>query len=393
MPNSAAAGPLAVARPDDICRVRDVLDGIAYDFEHVRARIGTKQSADLGLSALDRPRLLRCTKGGDPLDALIRVFLAGVPVPLEAFRRAVAPMSPGEWAGLGLVEIETDRVWRLFVLKPIGPHVLVHDAPPIEGRPQRDLVMGVSGSSLTLSSVTVRPPVRLMLDLGTGSGYLALLAAAHSQHVIAADVNPRAVAAARFNAILNRVTNIETAQGSLFEPVGDRRFDLITSNPPFVVSPQNDLVYRDSGLERDAICEQILRAARVISLKEASPRCSATGSGFGARIGSYGSRSGSTAPSATCGSSIGHRSSRANTLRTGSPRAARHFPTASRTILSGGSVITTRTKSRPSMSDSSTCDAAPADGTGCVSTGSAISTSARAKGSWSGSPPTTSSTA
>jgi SAM-dependent methyltransferase len=261
MPKHTGPGPLVLDRPDDITRLRDVLDGLGYDFEHVRARIGTKQSADLGLSECDRPRLLRCTRSGDPLDTLIRVFLTGVPVPLEAFRRAVAPMSPEEWADLGLVEIEADRVWRLCVLKPIGPHMLVHDGPPIEGRPERDLVMGVTGSSLTLASVTVRPPMRSMLDLGTGSGYLALLAAAHSQRVTATDVNPRAVAAARFNAILNRKTNIETAQGSLFEPVGDRRFDLITSNPPFVVSPERELDYRDSGLERDAICERILRTA------------------------------------------------------------------------------------------------------------------------------------
>jgi hypothetical protein len=61
--------------------------------------------------------------------------------------------------------------------------------------------------------------------------------------------------------MLNRIHNVETAQGNLFEPAGGRKFDMIGSNPPFVVSPENDVVYRDSGLERDAICERILRAA------------------------------------------------------------------------------------------------------------------------------------
>jgi hypothetical protein len=78
--------------------------------------------------------------------------------------------------------------------------------------------------------------------------------------VTATDLNPRALVMTRFNAMLNRIHNLETVQGDLFEAVGDRKFDLIGSNPPFVVSPRNDLVYRDSGLERDAICEQILRA-------------------------------------------------------------------------------------------------------------------------------------
>ena len=49
--------------------------------------------------------------------------------------------------------------------------------------------------------------------------------------------------------------------GSLYEPAGDQRFDLIASNPPFVVSPQEGLMYRDSGLQGDAICERVLRGA------------------------------------------------------------------------------------------------------------------------------------
>ena len=61
--------------------------------------------------------------------------------------------------------------------------------------------------------------------------------------------------------MLNRLENIEAAQGSLFEPAGDLRFDLIASNPPFVVSPEDGLMYRDSGLQFDAITEQIVRGA------------------------------------------------------------------------------------------------------------------------------------
>src|SRR5262249_49009465 len=57
------------------------------------------------------------------------------------------------------------------------------------------------------------------------------------------------------------IPNVEVARGSLFEPTGELRFDLIGSNPPFVVSPRNDLIYRDSGLQGDAICERIIRGA------------------------------------------------------------------------------------------------------------------------------------
>ena len=46
----------------------------------------------------------------------------------------------------------------------------------------------------------LRTPAERTLDLGTGGGYLAILAAEHSRHVLAADLNPRAVVMARFNA-------------------------------------------------------------------------------------------------------------------------------------------------------------------------------------------------
>ncbi len=76
-----------------------------------------------------------------------------------------------------------------------------------------------------------------MLDLGTGSGVLGLRGASHCDRVTAVDINPRALMFAGFNAHLNFVDNIELLEGSWFEPVAGRRFDLIVSNPPYVVSP------------------------------------------------------------------------------------------------------------------------------------------------------------
>jgi methylase of polypeptide subunit release factors len=260
MPGPTSSSPLALDRPDDMGRVRDVLDRAGFDDRRVRGRLGVGKTADLDFGPLDRPRVLRRTRDGDPLSSLIRLFVAGVPVPLDAFRRAVAPMDPADWAELGLVELEGDDARRSVMLLPNEGFLIAHDAVLPDGSIRRDHVLGVSDSTRAFSSMIVRPPARRTLDLGTGSGYLALRAAAHSQHVLATDVNPRAVAMARFNAMLNRIHNVEIAEGNLFEPTGDLRFDLIASNPPFVVSPQDDLVYRDSGLQGDAFCERIFRA-------------------------------------------------------------------------------------------------------------------------------------
>ena len=65
----------------------------------------------------------------------------------------------------------------------------------------------------------------------------------------------------RFNAQLNGVDNVEAAAGDLFDPAGDEPFDLIVSNPPFVISPENRCSSATAGWRGDAICERIVRAA------------------------------------------------------------------------------------------------------------------------------------
>ena len=139
--------------------------------------------------------------------------------------------------------------------------------PGLDGLPQQlgaDHVLGISPASTSLAQLTLREPVGSSLDLGTGCGVQALHLATHSAHVVATDVNQRALGIARFNAALNEVGDrVEVREGSFFEPVRGERFDLIATNPPFVISPATGerLVYRDSGLPGDQVVEDIVRAA------------------------------------------------------------------------------------------------------------------------------------
>lgn len=72
-----------------------------------------------------------------------------------------------------------------------------------------------------------------VLDMGTGSGVNAILAAKQGAHVVAVDVNPHAVAAARANAERNGVADrVEIARSDLFAEV-EGRFDLVVFDPPF----------------------------------------------------------------------------------------------------------------------------------------------------------------
>ena len=124
-----------------------------------------------------------------------------------------------------------------------------------------DYVATYTPTARVLDSLTPRPRVDRFLDVGTGSGIHALLAAQHARQVIATDVNPRALAYTELNAALNGLHNIECRQGSLFDPVEGETFDLITCNAPYVVSPERRWVYRDSEFSEDEVSERMIAAA------------------------------------------------------------------------------------------------------------------------------------
>lgn len=74
------------------------------------------------------------------------------------------------------------------------------------------------------------------LDVGTGSGAIALALADEglARTVVATDVSPQALAAARRNAQAAGAPGIDFRSGHLLEPVAGETFDLVLSNPPYV---------------------------------------------------------------------------------------------------------------------------------------------------------------
>ncbi|PRC47266.1 methyltransferase, partial [Mycobacterium sp. ITM-2017-0098] len=121
-----------------------------------------------------------------------------------------------------------------------------------------DHVLGIGGASVSLAHAVVRTPVGRALDLGTGCGIQALHLDAHCDQIVATDTNPRALTLAAATARLNGMS-WDLRCGSMFEPVAGERFDLIVSNPPFVVGTGAlDYIYRDSGMAGDALCRQLI---------------------------------------------------------------------------------------------------------------------------------------
>lgn len=77
-------------------------------------------------------------------------------------------------------------------------------------------------------------PHHHVLDMGAGSGIMALTAAKRAARVLAVDINPAAVRCTRVNALLNNLEKrIEVWQSNLFSDVRGETFDLILFNPPY----------------------------------------------------------------------------------------------------------------------------------------------------------------
>jgi methylase of polypeptide subunit release factors len=224
---------------------------------------GDKMAAALGPRFRLPPRIEREVQrrrlAGDPSEAAIlaQLFLLSEPVPADEAARALAPLTPATFAETNLATIDGGLLRPRVRIAAYSHLVLVHDA--YDRIAAGDFVTGPNPVAERADRLTIRRPAGSALDLGTGPGIQALLAAQHCKRVIAVDVNDRAVAFTRFNAALNGLSNVEARLGSWLEPVAGERFDLVVANPPYVVSPDTTFLYRDGELLRDDVAAMLLR--------------------------------------------------------------------------------------------------------------------------------------
>ena len=292
--SESSSFPPPAATPEQAASLRADLADSGWGVEAVAALLG--EAADAALRREIRLPALRAVRAAlaarpapSPVAVLTALLMLGEPVPATALDAALPRTTAAGAAAVGLVG-EPDETGCVRALVDLRPHEAVDDAGEVRWWVASDLgelvtgqalapdhVLGVGGAGLTLAGLTPRTPVRTALDLGCGCGIQALYLLRHAEHVVATDISARALAFTAFNAALAGVSvtgapgagseiapssgldseadaasesgsdagRLELLHGSLLEPVAGRRFDLIASNPPFVLTPP---AVREAGL-------------------------------------------------------------------------------------------------------------------------------------------------
>ncbi|MBG6216183.1 methylase of polypeptide subunit release factors [Arthrobacter sp. CAN_A6] len=262
------------------------LAAVDYTVDGVDALLGPEASGALSRDQLV-PALLQCRAAleRDPAERTpvpaVLLWLLGQELPEDQLDAAFPILKVAGLAALRLIE-PAGAGWRAAVeLRPyasdVGGDLWVASDVGAAQRPgalRSDHVLGIGGASLTLARSIIRNPVDSALDLGTGCGIQVFHLLAHARHVTATDISERALAFARFNLLLNAdALSIDPARledrvslrlGSMLEPVADEVFDLVVSNPPFVITPRRPggdrYTYRDGGLAGDDVVSSLLQS-------------------------------------------------------------------------------------------------------------------------------------
>ncbi len=270
---------------DEVRRLRDALLKAEFTGDGVAARLDARTARALRSGELILAR--GWLPGDDPLATLIRLFICGSIEPVDRVASALHPVAVDDAVSAGLLAAAGDGLCAGVDLHPYGddtqvtddePWWVVADVPAALRHAQRvaqaagsrversdalppDHVLGVGGASTTLALATDRRPVQRALDLGTGCGVQALHLSRHAEQITATDLSTRALRYAATTAALSG-QHWELLAGDLVTPVAGRRFDLVVSNPPFIVGPADrpQITYRDSGRAGDAVCAELIAA-------------------------------------------------------------------------------------------------------------------------------------
>ena len=245
----------AVGSDERFAALRRILDDAGYDERAICERAGVSRLDQIITSAARReitPPL------EDTLDALTWLLLEGRALQQEASAALLPPGLAGLLAEFELLEQSADGMRCPLALYPAEKLYVLSDRV---SDASDSVYPAIEGNSRRFMDVIPRDKCDAFLDLCTGSGIAALVAARDfTTQAFACDLGARAAKFADFNRRLNGLTNLEVKQGNLYEPFTGRKFDCIVSHPPHVpvLKPKN--LFSDGGDDGEQVGKQIVQS-------------------------------------------------------------------------------------------------------------------------------------
>lgn len=217
---------------DAMVLLREILDDLGYAQLYSALAGGALFPPD-PLRARVRAKAI-----GGEAGAVLGLFACDAGMALGAVTPRLRHLA-GVLEAIGLAHGEGDRVRLddLVVVPVLGGYLLT--ATPPGWRPGSTTKGRAYLGEDSLRLARALPPAagKTVLDLGAGSGVQGLLGARGAAQVVLSDVEPRSLELASLNACLNRPTSqVEVVGGDCYEPVRDRRFDLIVTLAPYLPS-------------------------------------------------------------------------------------------------------------------------------------------------------------
>jgi len=257
--------------PDRIGRLGQKLKDLGLTAGKVQELLGLEIPSDLyPLEYRHLPLFVeRLAESQSPANHVLSLFVLGLPGKKDIIEQTLGAADLELLCSIGICTMDQEVIHANFTLFPFEDLLIatdkvflnIDDHAKNEYLSSDNLVWRLDKTSYIMSRGLIRTPSKATLDLGCGSGLQSLIMSRSAEKVTGTDINPRAINLAKFNALLNGITNVEFICGDLYQPINDQKFDRIVSNPPSapgLVKAWN----REGGISGRELVEEIISGAR-----------------------------------------------------------------------------------------------------------------------------------
>jgi SAM-dependent methyltransferase len=252
--------PLRLGAPAQFEAVRGAMERANFTERAICERLGIPAFTEF---ASARAGLALTRAMTTPVDALIHLFLECEAAPLAVVESLLGESATAAMRDLGLLAAvagDDTHVAAPVGLCPTRGLYLVSDrGGELSSLPEDVVYPAILENTQNFLDIIPTTPCEAFLDLGTGTGVAALMAAkGFAREAWACDITARSVQFAEFNRRLNGLENVTVAQGDLYDPTGGRSFDRIVTHPPYVPVSKPTCIFRDGGDDGELIVRRIV---------------------------------------------------------------------------------------------------------------------------------------